>query len=97
MSMEHSAHRIIISYCIDQGMTHIQTLRKMGKIRVFSSVSRTLVYTWHKHFKTEMDVTTAEKKRQTEKEPSSANETRCVCKTGMPPKRPFFEKCNLSI
>ena len=23
--------------------------------------------------------------------------TRCVCETRMPPKRPFFEKCNLYI
>ena len=23
--------------------------------------------------------------------------TRCVCETLMPPKRPFFEKCNLDI
>ena len=23
--------------------------------------------------------------------------TRCVCETVMPPKQPFFEKCNLDI
>ena len=71
---EHSAHRTIISYCVDRGMTPIQTLREMGKTRELCSVSRTLVYTWHKRFKKESDLTTAEKKRQTEKEPSSTNE-----------------------
>ena len=70
---ELAEHTTIISYCVDRGMTPIQTLREMGKTRGFGSVSRTLVYTWHNRFKTGSDVTTAEKRRQTEKEPSSTN------------------------
>ena len=58
---ERLVHITIISYCVDRGMTPIKTLREMGKTMELNSVSRTLVYTWHKRFKTESDVTTAEK------------------------------------
>ena len=64
---ERSAHRTIKSYCVYRGMTPIQTLREMGKTREFGSVSRTLVYTWHKRFKTGSDVTTAEKRGRPKK------------------------------
>ena len=64
---ERLVHITIISYCVDRGMTPIQTLREMGKTRELNSVSRTLVYTWHKRFKTESDVTTAEKRGRPKK------------------------------
>ena len=64
---ERSAHRAIISYCVNRGMAPIQTLREMGKTKEVSSVSRTLVYTWHKCFKTESDLTTAEKRGRPKK------------------------------
>ena len=28
---------------------------------------------------------------------NTTRKTRCVCETRLPPKRPFFEKCNLYI
>ena len=64
---ERSANRTIICFCVDRGMTPIQTLREMGKTREFSSVSRTLAYTWHKRFKTGSDLTTAEKRGRPKK------------------------------
>ncbi|XP_062611652.1 protein GVQW3-like [Saccostrea cucullata] len=50
-SADNAAHRIIIQYCVERGMTPIQTKKEMETIERHKHVSRTLVYTWHKRFK----------------------------------------------
>ena len=37
------------------------------------------------------------KSRQKEQKTKFQKKTRCMCEIGMPPKRPFFEKCFLYI
>lgn len=49
-SAEHAAHKIVIKYCADRGMTPIDTKREMERSTMCGNVSRTLVYRWHKRF-----------------------------------------------
>ena len=46
-----AAHRIVIQYCDERGLTPVRTKREMETIERHKHVSRTLVYTWHKRFK----------------------------------------------
>ena len=45
-----AAHRAVIKYCVDRGMTPAQTKCEMDTAVNFRTVSRTLVYKWHRRF-----------------------------------------------
>ena len=50
-SDDNAAHRIVIQYSVERGLTPVQNKRDMETIERHRHVSRTLVYTWHKRFK----------------------------------------------
>ena len=52
-SEECAAHKMIIRYCVDHGMTPIETKLEMESTSICGKVSRTLVCTWHKRFSIE--------------------------------------------
>lgn len=45
------SQRIVIHYCIERGLTPVQTEREIETIEQHEHVSGTLVYTWHERFK----------------------------------------------
>ena len=70
-SEERAAHRSVIKYCVDRGMTPVQTKREMEKTDMCGNVSRSLVYAWHKRFSTESNVSTTENRGRSKKSQAS--------------------------
>lgn len=55
-SSDLSAQKVIIKYCVDRGLTPVQTKMEMDCVGGPKKVSRTLVYTWHKKFREGLDM-----------------------------------------
>ena len=49
-SDKDAAHRIVINFCFDLGMTPVETQKKLQLTEDHRHVSRSFVYKWHKRF-----------------------------------------------
>ena len=49
-SDKDAAHRNVIKFCFDLGMTPVETQKKLQLTEDHRHVSRSLVYNWHKQF-----------------------------------------------
>ena len=65
-SEENAAHRSVIKYCVERGMTPGQTITEMETSASHRGVSRALIYKWHKRFTTGWTESNAKKGRRKE-------------------------------
>lgn len=50
-SVDYSKHRTIIKFCVDLGKTPTQTREMLQAVNMKPSVSRALIFKWHKRFR----------------------------------------------
>ncbi|KAK3084951.1 hypothetical protein FSP39_021962 [Pinctada imbricata] len=49
-SRKDAEHKTVIRYCVDRGLTPIQTKKEIESSGMYGNVSRALIYKWHKRF-----------------------------------------------
>ena len=49
-SRKDAEHKTVIRYCVNRGLTPIQTKKEMESTGKYANVSRALIYKWHKRF-----------------------------------------------
>ena len=74
-SEEIAAHRSVIRFCVDLGLTPVETQKKMQSTERHKNVSRALVYKWHRRYS---DGLSADPQKETRGRPTGKDE--CIVK-----------------